>query len=67
LGTAIHGGRTDEARTLIDRVWPGNLPGEAEFRCMAASAFDAIDDDDYLTRMHGMSMFELLEAPKDCE
>lgn len=66
LGTAIHGARTQEARTLIDQVWPANLPGEEEFRCISARDFDAIDDNGYLSRMHGVSMFELLGVAKSC-
>jgi hypothetical protein len=66
IGMAIHGGRTHEARTLIDAVWPAGLPGQREFRCKAASHFAGMDDEAYLSQMHGQTMEQLLGAESNC-
>jgi hypothetical protein len=66
VALAVVGGRTEEARTLIDRVWPAGLAGEAGFRCIAVYELAVVDNTGELTRLHGEPLHQLLDAPRRC-
>lgn len=66
VGDEVYSGRTRSAQNLISDVWPKDLPGEADFRCIAIDWFKIVEHADTLESLNGMPLDRLLKRPAKC-